>query len=347
MVAIPETMQAAVYLERRKLAVEERPVPRLDPDEVLVRVSHCGVCGSDLHLVMEGWGRPRSIGGHEYTGHIVALGSDVSGWSLGDAVVGGPEPGCGVCAYCRAHRPALCEGHAAPGITEFQGAFAEYKKLHVSQLLRVPDGLSLREAAITEPLAVALHGITLSGLRPGQRVLITGAGPIGMLTLAALRAKGIEDVIVSEPSPVRRALAERVGASRVVAPDDLEVPRMPFAIVDAAVDTAFECSGKAAALEAALAQLGKTGRLTIVGTGMERPRLDTNRILLNELVVTGAYNYDENGFDAALALLASGKLPTSLLIEPDDVPLVGVLDAMEGLEAGRIGGKVLVVPRQG
>ena len=347
MVTIPETMQAAVYLERRKLAVEERPVPRLDPDEVLVRVSHCGVCGTDLHLVMEGWGRPRSIGGHEYTGHIVALGSDVSGWSLGEAVVGGPEPSCGVCTYCRAHRPALCEGHAAPGITEFQGAFAEYKKLHVSQLLRVPDGLSLREAAITEPLAVALHGITLSGLRPGQRVLITGAGPIGMLTLAALRAKGIEDVIVSEPSPVRRALAERVGASRVVAPEDLEVPRMPFAIVDGAVDAAFECSGKAAALEAALAQLGKTGRLTIVGTGMERPRLDTNRILLNELIVTGAYNYDENGFDAALALLASGKLPTSLLIEPDDVPLVGMLDAMEGLEAGRIGGKVLVVPRQG
>ncbi len=343
--AIPETMQAAVYLERRKLAVEARPVPRLDPDEALVRVSHCGVCGTDLHLVMEGWGRPRSIGGHEYTGHIVALGSDVSGWSLGEAVVGGPEPSCGVCSYCRAQRPALCEGHAAPGITEFQGAFAEYKKLHVSQLLRVPDGLSLREAAITEPLAVALHGITLSGLRPGQRVLITGAGPIGMLTLAALRAKGIEDVIVSEPSPVRRALAERVGASRVVAPDDLEVPRMPFAIVDVAVDIAFECSGKAAALEAALAQLGKTGRLTIVGTGMERPRLDTNRILLNELVVTGAYNYDENGFDAALALLASGKLPTSLLIEPDDVPLAGVLDAMEGLEAGRIGGKVLVVPR--
>ncbi len=346
MVTIPETMQAAVYLERRKLAVEERPVPRLDPDEVLVRVSHCGVCGTDLHLVMEGWGRPRSIGGHEYTGQIVALGSDVSGWSLGDPVVGGPEPGCGACVYCRAHRPALCEGHAAPGITEFQGAFAEYKKLHVSQLLRVPDGLSLREAAITEPLAVALHGITLSGLRPGQRVLITGAGPIGMLTLAALRAKGIEDVIVSEPSPVRRALAERVGASRVVAPEDLEVPRMRFGLVDGAVDTAFECAGKASALEAALAQLGKTGRLTIVGTGMERPRLDTNRILLNELIVTGAYNYDENGFDAALALLASGKLPTSLLIEPDDVPLVGMLDAMEGLEAGSIGGKVLVVPHQ-
>jgi (R,R)-butanediol dehydrogenase/meso-butanediol dehydrogenase/diacetyl reductase len=166
-----------------------------------------------------------------------------------------------------------------------------------------------------------------------------------MLTLAALRAQGVEDVTVSEPSPVRRALAERVGARRVVAPDALEIPPMPFAIVDSPVAAAFECSGKAAAVEAALAQLGKTGRLTIVGTGMERPRLDCNRVLLNELVVTGAYNYDENGFDAALALLASGKLPTGLLIEPDDVPLVGMLDAMEGLEAGRIGGKVLVVPR--
>jgi threonine dehydrogenase-like Zn-dependent dehydrogenase len=115
-------------------------------------------------------------------------------------------------------------------------------------------------------------------------------------------------------------------------------------VPDDACDVAFECSGKPAAFEAALGRLRKAGRLVILGTGMERPRLDANRVLLNELVVTGGYTYDATGLADALALLASGALPTELLIEPDDVPLEGMLAAMEALAAGRVGGKVMVAP---
>ncbi len=340
-------MRAAVYRERESLAVEERPLPELGPSEVLVEVSHCGVCGTDLHLVMEGWGRPGSIGGHEYSGRIVAVGSAVEGWEVGESVVGGPEKGCGACAQCCAHRPGLCDGRDSPGVGEFQGAFAEFVKLDGSQLLRLPEGLGLREAALAEPLAVALHGITLSGASAGQRALVTGAGPIGALTLAALLARGVEDVTVSEPRAVRRALAGKLGARRVLEPEGLEVPRMPFALVAEPFDVAFECSGSPGAFRAALAQLRRAGRLVVVGTGMERPRLDTNRVLLNELVVTGAYNYDEHGFDAALELLASGRLPTELLLEREDVPLEGLFDAMRGRVEGRIGAKVLVAPQLG
>jgi threonine dehydrogenase-like Zn-dependent dehydrogenase len=152
---------------------------------------------------------------------------------------------------------------------------------------------------------------------------------------------------VSEPAPTRRALAAKLGASRVVEPGDLPYPRMPFAQVDEPVDVAFECSGRPRAFQAALAQLRRAGRLVLVGTGMERPRLDTNRVLLNELLVTGAYNYDEDGFAAALELLSSGALPTALLIEPEDVPLEGMQTALESLFAGRIAGKVLVSPETG
>ncbi|MDJ0850484.1 MAG: alcohol dehydrogenase catalytic domain-containing protein [Myxococcota bacterium] len=343
----PSRMRAAVYLERERLAVEERPVPELGPTEVLLEVSYCGVCGTDLHLVMEGWGRPGSIGGHEYSGRIVALGSEVGGWEIGETVVGGPEPGCGACAQCRARRPGLCDRRDSPGAGEFQGAFAEYMRVDASQLLRLPEGLDLREAALAEPVAVALHGITLSGVTAGQRTLVAGAGPIGALTVAALHARGVADVTVSEPRPLRRALAEKLGARRAVEPQTLDVPRMPFALVEEPFDVAFECSGSPDAFRAALAGLRRAGRLVIVGTGMERPRLDTNRVLLNELVVTGAYNYDENGFDAALELLASGRLPTELLIEREDVPLEGLQDAMRGLVEGRVGAKVLVAPRMG
>jgi 2-desacetyl-2-hydroxyethyl bacteriochlorophyllide A dehydrogenase len=339
----PATMRAAVYQEPGKLSVENRPVPEPGPGDVLVRVSHCGVCGTDLHFVMDGWGRPGSIGGHEYSGNIAAVGSAVEGWSVGDPVVAGPHAGCGECVYCRSHRPSLCEAHDVATADDV-GAFAEYTCVRSEQVHRVPDTVPLRDAALAEPVAVSLHGITQSGIQPGQRALITGAGPVGMLTLAALRARGIEDVTVSEPSEVRRRLAERVGAARVVPPDSLEVPPLPFTLVGDAFDVAFECSGKVSAIEAALAQLRKTGTLCLLGTGTERPGLDAMRVLLNELVVTGAYAYDENGFGDALELLASGRLATDLLIDETDVGLDDLQGAMQRLVAGKIGGKVLVVP---
>jgi len=204
--------------------------------------------------------------------------------------------------------------------------------------------VSLREAAIAEPVAVALHGVTRSGIRPGMRALVTGAGPVGSFTLAVLRAQGIDDVTVSEPSPVRRSLAQRLGAAAVVAPEDLVAPALPLHVVDRPFDVAFECSGVAAAIESALAQLGKTGTLVLLGTGMEPPRLDAIRVLLNELVVTGAYEYDEHGLATALDLIASGRLATDLLIESGAVGLDDLQTAMEDLAAGRVAGKVLVAP---
>jgi threonine dehydrogenase-like Zn-dependent dehydrogenase len=164
-----------------------------------------------------------------------------------------------------------------------------------------------------------------------------------MLTLAALRAKEI-DVTVSEPSATRRAAAVRVGASRVLTPEELPRPRMPFDFVADGYDAVFECSGNPKAVESALRQLKRAGSLILVGTGMEKPRLDANRMILGELRVIGSYNYDEHGIDDALALLAGGKLPTGLLLEKGDVGLEGLASAMERLAAGEIGAKLLVVP---
>jgi len=119
---------------------------------------------------------------------------------------------------------------------------------------------------------------------------------------------------------------------------------MPMDLVDEPFDVVLECSGHAKAMEAGLAQLARAGRLVLVGAGIHAPRFDNNRILLNELVITGANTYDHDGFEQALALLASGKLPVDHLVEPEEVPLDGVLDAMRGLAEGRTAGKVLVRP---
>jgi (R,R)-butanediol dehydrogenase/meso-butanediol dehydrogenase/diacetyl reductase len=137
-----------------------------------------------------------------------------------------------------------------------------------------------------------------------------------------------------------------VGATRVLDPADLEVPTIaePGRVVVGAVDVVLECSGKRAAMEVGLAQLVPGGTLVLVGAGIEPPRFDPNRILLNELVVTGAFTYDEGGFDEALALLAAGRLPVDDLLEPGEVSLAGLLEAMVGLAEGRLAGKVLVRP---
>jgi threonine dehydrogenase-like Zn-dependent dehydrogenase len=344
---LPTTMRAAVYRGQNDLTIEDVPVPHLEPDEVLLSVSHCGICGSDIHFVLEGWGRPGSIEGHEWSGRVVAVGAAVTKWSVGDEVVGGPSPRCGVCDYCRAGRPSLCTGRNTPGMSVHRdGAFAEFVRAHEDGLLRVPDGVGMREAALAEPLAVALHGLTRGGVRAGQRLLITGGGPIGALSTAAARARGVTDIVVSEPHPRRRALAERLGAATVL-PDDLVAPASPGEIVPEPFDVALECSGNRAAMEAALGQLARGGTLVLVGAGIRPPKFDPNRILLNELVITGSFVYDADGFDRALELLARPDFPSEVLLEREDVVLDDLFGAIEGLADGSLPAKVLVVPWKG
>jgi threonine dehydrogenase-like Zn-dependent dehydrogenase len=340
---LPETTRVALYKGERRVDIEERSVPELGDHEVLVAVDYCGVCGSDVHLVLEGWGQPGPVGGHELSGTIAAVGPGVTRWSPGDLVVGGPSPRCGTCEYCRAGRSSLCSSRGAVGESPADGAFADYMVTGEEALLALPPGVGLRDAALAEPLTVALHGISRSGASPPDRVLVTGGGPIGMLTTAALVHRGIDEVVLSEPSPVRRALGTELGAT-VVSPEDLVVPASPSSIVEHPFDVAIECSGHASAMEHALAQLKRAGTLVFVGAGMRRPKIDSNRVLLNELTITGAFCYDDGGFEAALLMLASPAFPRHLLVEPVDVGLEGLGEAIESLGAGEIAAKVLIAP---
>jgi (R,R)-butanediol dehydrogenase/meso-butanediol dehydrogenase/diacetyl reductase len=342
---IAESMLAAVYQGERAISVERRPVPPVGPRQVRLEVSHCGVCGTDLHMLYEGWGTSGSIAGHEYSGVVVEVGSEVEEWQEGDRVVGGPGRGCGTCRSCASGRPNLCVGRPRIGLDPFYGAFATYKVLDADCVYRIPDGLDMRTAALTEPVAVALHGIRRTGAGPGQRVLVTGAGPIGVLTVALLRAIGVDDITVTEPSPKRQDLARRVGADNVIDPDQLPQPALPMEVVAEPFDLAFECSGRKVAMEEALANLDRAGTLVLSGTGLQRPQFDPNRIILNELVVTGAMEYTPEDYLAALEILAGGRLPTDVILEPEDQPLGRLEWALEQLARGELAGKVLVVPR--
>ncbi|MGI9601551.1 MAG: zinc-dependent alcohol dehydrogenase [Acidimicrobiales bacterium] len=332
-------MRAAVYRGPGTLEVTEVPRPEVGVGDCVVEVERCGICGTDLHMVLEGWGRPDSIGGHEWVGTIVEA-DDTQ--MVGRRVAGGPEAACGGCRHCRSGRSSLCINRDAPGVTPTQGAFAEYIKRPLENLVVVPDGLDSHRAALAEPLAVALHALTLGGVKAADQVLISGAGPIGAALVALLVHRGITPVVV-EPATTRAALATELGAL-VMAPDELQSAAMPMDVIASPFGVVFECSGKVQAMETGLQQLDRAGRLVLVGTGMDSPRFDPNRILLNELVITGAFNYDDGGFTAALELLANETFPADQLIEPEAIGLDDLLATMQRLAGGQIAGKVMVKP---
>ena len=341
-------MRAAVIEGPGRLAVRDLERAEPGPGEVLVRIEYCGICGTDLHGVLEGWMPPGTVGGHEWSGTVDAVGSDVSDWSAGDFVVGGPL-WCGTCEWCCAGRPAMCLAdpmrHADLG---HAGAFAEFHLATAASLRPVPEGMDLRVAALSEPLAVALHGITVGKLpddRAGLHILVSGGGPLGQLVTAALRASGADDVTVVEPSAVRRTQALAAGATAAIGPEDLPAaPALPTEAHQDGFHYVFETSGAEAAVTTALALLRPTGTMVLLGTGAFSVRMDAIRILLNELVITGAYCYDADGIDAALERLASGRLPIDALMCPDDVGLDDLLDTMNRLHAGEIPTKALVRP---
>jgi 2-desacetyl-2-hydroxyethyl bacteriochlorophyllide A dehydrogenase len=237
----------------------------------------------------------------------------------------------------------VCLNRATPDFLGYRGAFCQFKTASADSLIRIPDSLSTRVAALAEPMAITLHAVRLANVDPEDRVLVTGAGPVGLLLVAVLRARGTTDITVSEPSAVRRQQALAVGASRVVTPDTLESPPLalpvaePYAVV-------FECSGHASALEAGFGQLDYAGTLVVVGTGSEPPRINQNRMIIFELEMIGAYNYNDEGFAPAVELLNEGRLPFDALIEPDNIPLADVMVSMERLARGEIPSKVMVQP---
>ena len=344
---VPDTMAAAVYQSPGVLTVEKRTVPPPGPGQLLVAVDHCGICGSDIHQLRDGWGlKAGAVAGHEWSGTIVAVGDGVDTWTIGERVVGGPSPRCGACRRCLEGKPSQCEDRPHNVSDWTDGAFAEYILVGSAGILRLPDGLSARHAALAEPLSVALHGITRSRIVAGDTAMVIGAGPIGALSVVALQSMGVTDITVVEPSEGRKRLARDLGATLVLDPADLELipPWEPERLSAHAVHVVLECSGHKSAIEAGFNQLRRGGVLVMVGAGIEAPAFDPNRMILNELTVTGSFVYDKGGFEQALALLASGRIPGDLLIDTTDVPLNGLGEALEALATGRIAGKVMVVP---
>ena len=308
-----EMMKAAMFRGAGQVEVTEVPVPQVGPGEVLVRVHYCGICGSDIEAYRAGTHEPGRVIGHEFAGEVVAVGQGVHRWAVGDRVTVNDAIPCGRCLFCRRGQPALCDDLLMPGVT-LDGGMAEAVALPARALHRLPEGVSMRQGALAEPLAVALHGVRRSALRPGDRALLIGAGPIGLLTLQCALLAGAREVYVSETNAARAALAEQLGATAVFDPTEHNLA----VELDARTEgqgpaVIYICTGSAAAFEDAITLVGKGGQILLLGLGVEPAATDTRTLALHELNIQGSYlGYGE--FPAALDYIAQGRVNVKTLI---------------------------------
>jgi 2-desacetyl-2-hydroxyethyl bacteriochlorophyllide A dehydrogenase len=326
------TMPAVVLTEEGHIALQDRPRPTLRPDQVLIEVDMCGICGSDLHASqLPQVYRVDCILGHESTGRVAAVGDEVEDWAVDQRVAVNPNGNVdGTCAYCRSGRPNFCRQatlETALGL-QADGALAPLMAAFPGHLRRIPDEMGTVEAAWVEPTATALRAVELAGELAGRTVLVTGGGPIGQLACRLAHLASPDRILLMEPAPQRVQFATASHAEPIAA-DAAET-----------VDVVFECSGSAAATSSALKLLAPGGILVVVGAGPD-PGLDSATILLKEITVRGSYIYNDE-FDRAIDLLATRQIAVADLTTVVS-PLADALDAFDALRGGDIM-KALIAP---
>lgn len=337
-------MRAAVFYGKRDVRLETRPVPQPDAGEVLLKIRFCGICGSDLEAYKYGLYQPGLIIGHELAADIVAVGPEVRGWEIGDRVTSNDVIPCGECRYCHSGRVSLCDAVTMPGVT-CDGAYAEYMTVSTKALFRLPEGVSYEQAAVTDPSSNALHAVRRSGLGLGDRVLVVGAGPIGLLIVQAALLAGARTVIVAEMNPIRAEMAAKMGASATIDPSTENLDfRVADLTDDQGADVVFCASGNPEAMSSTFTLVRKGGVVVPVGICEQPVQADFLSLVMNELDYRGTYaSYDEYGL--ALDLMAQGRWRVEPIIS-GVVPLERIVE--EGFEAlvrpDTAAAKVLVKP---
>ena len=274
------------------VSLEEVPVPRPGPGELLIRIEKVAICGTDVHIYdWNEWAqrtiRPPQILGHEFVGHVAEIGEGASGFGVGERVSGEGHIVCGVCRSCRAGRRHLCTNTVGVGVNR-DGCFAEYLSLPVSNAWHVAESIPSRIAAIFDPYGNATHA-TLSFDLVGEDVLITGAGPIGIMAVAIAKHVGARNVVISDINDYRLDLALRMGATRTV---NVRRNTIADAMKDLGMigfDVGLEMSGNAEAFETMLESMHNGGRIALLGIAPGPARIDWDEVVFRGLTIKGIY----------------------------------------------------------
>lgn len=322
-------MRCSVLRAAGDLEIQQRAVPRPGPREVLVRVGAVGTCGSDVHYFTHGRigefvVREPLVLGHEPSGRIVAVGPGVDAGRIGQRVSLEPGVPCRRCRYCHTGAYNLCPDIVFFATPPVDGAFAEYVTIADDFAHPVPDHVSDDAAALLEPLSVAIWAHRKAGTGIGSRVLVSGAGPIGLLVTRVAAVQGAAEILVSDPDPARRALAGTFGATATLDPavDTVAAGSTAEPGVDAFVD----CSGAPPAVLAGLRAVRAGGTAVLVGMGADEMTLPVSALQSREIVLTGTFRY-ANTWPTAVRLAASGAVDLDRLVTAH-VDLDHVADAL-------------------
>jgi D-arabinitol dehydrogenase (NADP+) len=338
-------MKAIVYDAPRQFKYKDVPEPKIESDDVLVRIDACGLCGTDLHI-HEGEFAPRFplIPGHEFTGELVALGSDVKDLQEGQRVVGNSNESCGKCFYCLRGDFLLCLNLRAYGVTQ-DGGFAQYLRIKADRIFGIGN-LSPREAVMVEPTSCAVHGMEVLAMKPGSDVLLFGAGPTGQVLAQLLKLNGAGRLVVAAPPGPKLELAGRLAADEIVEIDRKNPDKHRNRLRElnpTGFDYIVEATGSAAVCEDALQFVRRGGTLLVYGVYPEKDMVRFNPFDLfrREITIKGSFAQID-AFPRALAYLESGKIKVNEIVT-DEYALEDWPKVLEQAWA-RKGIKIAVIP---
>jgi len=346
---VPQQMTAAVMYAPGDIRVEQVAVPAPMAGEVLLEVAACGVCGSDIPRMLRNGGyKMPIICGHEFSAHIAVLGDGVTGFEVGDLVSVPPLIPCYKCEYCLKGEFGLCEDYDYFG-SRCDGAYAQYVTSPVGNLMKMPEGIDPRAAAMLDPAAIALHALWKTNLRTGHRVLVIGAGPIGLFGIQWARMAGASQVVALDLSPEKAAMALEAGATHAVQSAD-----EARALGGRGFDIVLESAGVASTVDLAAALTGPQGHATFIGIPHAPVTLEKetfNNFLRQETSLHGSWNsfsapFPGSEWHTAAQKLADGSLKWEFMIT-HQLPLSELPDMMKALgDRSVFSSKVIFMPNE-
>ncbi|MEV4723546.1 zinc-dependent alcohol dehydrogenase [Micromonospora humida] len=327
-------MKAVVYRSARHLEVQRRAPEPPGPGQLRIAVAYTGICGTDLHVYhgdMDARVGPPAVIGHEMSGRVAEVGEGVTGFAVGQPVTVMPTRFCGRCAACRRGTAHICHAMDFLGV-DSPGAMQSSWTVPADLVVPLPDDLPLDQAALVEPVAVAVHDVRRGRVTDADQVVVVGGGPIGVLVATVARYRGAR-VLLVEPDPFRRSVAAGVGID-AVDPADTDVVALVDERTDGAgADVAFEVSGSAAGVGTAVDVLTTRGRLVMVAIHPQPRPVNLHRVFWRELELLGARLYQREDMVEAVRLVASGVVPAGQLISRV-VPVEAAASAFTALEEG-------------
>ena len=334
-------MKAALFREVGKaLAIETIPDPTPRPDEIVLKVGRCGICGSDIHHTEHAVSVPASgrVLGHEYAGEVVALGRDVTRFKIGDMVIAAPVAGCGTCASCLNGEPAWCVAREVKG-----GGYAEYALARANDSLRLPAAMSLSDGALVEPLAVGLHTLNQADLKPGDKVVIIGAGPIGLACAWWARKMGAGRVAITAKTNTRADIAYAMGADTFLDPEMPMGDAVKQAFGGQLADVVIECAGMPGLIEKSVEAMRPRGTIVVAGICWTPDSIQPRAMMGKEARIQFAAFFSIKEFQVTADALEAGNLEPRAMVT-DTVSLTGMSPVFEALRNRTTQCKVLINP---